>query len=283
MDEKYWVGNLRNLGPIVYDPEIQDDESDVLILFNCGAKRIEHFKRISTKGKIKKIAKADERKKHIKLYEAYRERTTADASGEKIGINLEVADASKGASDEPVRDEALEAIQRIVETREAEIGQLIVERDGLLESNRKNSKELADALASVRKLKSGEGSISSINMLSKLVKEAAFYAAGGNEAFKNHVLELDLDAQLPIRVAAYIDAILRNELDNIEPYFSLFDLINEAQNTGLLDDAGIDMCHIIRKQRNIVAHNESTSQEMTARIMIVLFAASILWPQLTHT
>ena len=117
-------------------------------------------------------------------------------------------------------------------------------------------------------------------MLTRLTKQAAFFASGGDDLYRNLIHEEDLDIQLPIRIAAYLETRLRTALDNPEPYVNLFDLIGEAQGKRILDDDGIDMSHIIRKQRNVIAHHKSTRQELTARIMMVLYAASILWPQL---
>ena len=50
---------------------------------------------------------------------------------------------------------------------------------------------------------------------------------------------------------------------------------------GLTEEA-IDLGHTIRKQRNIIAHSDVDPITNPARTLLVLFAASVLWPYLTQ-
>lgn len=43
MNEDYWVGTLPELGEIVYDPSLQDDESDDVILFKNQSVTTQQF------------------------------------------------------------------------------------------------------------------------------------------------------------------------------------------------------------------------------------------------
>lgn len=63
---------------------------------------------------------------------------------------------------------------------------------------------------------------------------------------------------------------------------NLYELITQAYDAEVLSKEQIDLAHIIRKQRNIAAHQNENQRNLAARTLLTLFAAALLWPDLSR-
>lgn len=70
-------------------------------------------------------------------------------------------------------------------------------------------------------------------------------------------------------------------LNSDEPA-SLSDLIAEAGAAGLLTPDAVDLAHFLRKQRSIAVYSVPDDSAMRARAMLSLFAAALLWRELSR-
>lgn len=116
--------------------------------------------------------------------------------------------------------------------------------------------------------------------LKENVAALAMMTTGNDVTFKFTLDRLSLDSSLPIEFAKIIDRALRTILKADDPDLSLHDLIVQARDAELLSDEAIDLAHTIRKQRNIIAHQDVETRTKQMRILFVLCAASLLWPHL---
>ena len=132
-----------------------------------------------------------------------------------MGIKVKDTETKEDVSDVPVQDEVLKSLRNMIEARDKEIEHLIKERDEFAESNRKLAKEHEETLTKIRKSQKPEEKSSSVDVLTRLTKQAAFFASGGDDLYRNLIHEEDLDIQLPIRIAAYLETRLRTALDNL--------------------------------------------------------------------
>lgn len=220
-------------------------------------------------------------------------------------------------ADEPTRQAAFSqpahmssspsAIATHAETSSVEIEKLRVE---LIEKNKELSKvsaQLSDASLSIAGLKktleskevelkssrdryeqqsqesatkSSNGGNSNGKTYARVCKDLAEVATGANTFFMEKISPLPLDGTFPIELGKYLEDKLRTLLECPDRSLSLHDLIMQAKDAELLPDEAIDMAHTIRKQRNIAAHSRLDPQVQVARVLLCLFAASILWPQL---
>jgi len=93
---------------------------------------------------------------------------------------------------------------------------------------------------------------------------------------------LRLDESLPLIVQRELEKELRSliGLSKNDNSLDMFGLIKEAADLEALPRDAIDLAHTIRKQRNIVAHRDTHEKTYQARIILCLFASSLLWPEL---
>jgi hypothetical protein len=113
-----------------------------------------------------------------------------------------------------------------------------------------------------------------------LLKPKAKEATGNDPIFVEMIDQLKLDATFPLELGKYLERTLRVLLDCTNRSLTLHDLITQAKDAEFLSEEAIDLAHIIRKQRNIMAHQRLDARTHVGRILFSLFAASILWPQL---
>jgi hypothetical protein len=121
--------------------------------------------------------------------------------------------------------------------------------------------------------------------LGELAKIAAMAASGDDPEFIKVVEGEPLLQMFPVQITKKLEAALRRRLGRLGAagfQMSLFDLLSEARDANSLPEEAIDLAHTIRKQRNIIAHFDVDSTTTPARTLLVLFAASVLWPYLTQ-
>jgi len=92
--------------------------------------------------------------------------------------------------------------------------------------------------------------------------------------------QLKMDVTFPIELVKGLEHKLRVLLACADRSLKLHDLIMQAKDVEFLSAEAIDLAHIIRKQRNIIAHERLDVRTHVGRILFSLFAASLLWPQL---
>jgi uncharacterized coiled-coil DUF342 family protein len=153
----------------------------------------------------------------------------------------------------------LEQKQQELQERAEEIAYL----QSLLENSRKREATLQAEL-----------NRSTLIAFERRAKEIAKEAANGDQEFAAMMENLKLDDTLPNDVTEALRKVLLRQVDR--PSKDLADLINQA---GLPQDE-YNLAHLIRKQRNIVVHKEGEVATYTARAMLCLFAASLLWPKI---
>ncbi|MBM4302300.1 MAG: DUF4145 domain-containing protein [Deltaproteobacteria bacterium] len=78
---------------------------------------------------------------------------------------------------------------------------------------------------------------------------------------------------------------LENEKDGGQcpPYRTennLYELITQARDADILTDEAIQLAHLIRRHRNITAHEQVDIRTKEARVLLVLLSAALLWPLL---
>ncbi|MHB9033079.1 MAG: hypothetical protein ACYC6L_08525 [Anaerolineae bacterium] len=118
------------------------------------------------------------------------------------------------------------------------------------------------------------------NSMQTRIKYVALEATENNESFANLLDHADLDDSLPIKISRTLELKLRvmlNIPEDDRP--QLNDLLAQASDSAVLPRDAIDLAHIIRKQRNIIAHSENDEPTCQARAIICLFAAALLWPE----
>ncbi len=321
-----WVGKLNDIGLVVYDPLIQNDETGDILLFNVAEVKMSIYNRNASRGKISKVNDKNVISECINSYENWETTTAVPKKGSEHISNIRSLETSKvksiTGSDKKWKD-IVSSMERVLETREKEVKKLNTEIDSIetskiksitesdkkwkdivssmervLETREKEVKKLKTEIASIEKqlqmknrtivdvedqivnLKKEIEESSTIEDLEELSKQAAFYASGGHESFRDLILPLKLDSDLPLRIASRLEINLRMKLDKQDPTLSLFELLIMSKDKEILDEDSSHMAHIIRKQRNAIAHVKTTKEEASSRILLSLYSASILWPKL---
>jgi hypothetical protein len=113
-----------------------------------------------------------------------------------------------------------------------------------------------------------------------LLKKIAVEATGSDSLFMRTIDPLPLDTTLPIQLSIQIDQQLKRAMKISDENANFADLISQARDAEILDKPLVDLCHLIRKQRNILVHETVHPKTVTARVILCLFAAALLWPNL---
>ncbi|MBI4643959.1 MAG: DUF4145 domain-containing protein [Deltaproteobacteria bacterium] len=114
------------------------------------------------------------------------------------------------------------------------------------------------------------------NYLKELVKNAT----GGDRDFCAIVDKIGFSKSAPIEITKHLESALRNLLAIKDRNIKLHELIAKGRDSEILNDEAIQLAHLIRRHRNILAHEEVDQRTNSARIILVLFAAALLWPLL---
>ena len=111
------------------------------------------------------------------------------------------------------------------------------------------------------------------------VKEIALECLGNDPVFDDQVEKLSIGSTLPVEVAKIIENHLKQVLSSEN---SFYELLEECKDSEMLEQDILDIAHIIRKQRNVVAHHDLSEDKRTrmARAIFCLFGAVFLLPKL---
>jgi len=113
-----------------------------------------------------------------------------------------------------------------------------------------------------------------------LLKKMAIEATGSDSLFMRTIDPLPLDTTLPIQLSIQIEQELKRVMRISDENVNFADLIGQAREAEIVDKQLADLCHLIRKQRNILAHETVHPKTIPARVILCLFAAALLWPNL---
>jgi hypothetical protein len=109
-----------------------------------------------------------------------------------------------------------------------------------------------------------------------LVKEAS----GNHPQFIAILDQLKFNSSLPIELVKVIESVLR-ELVKGAPADGIHDLLTQARDQGIFqDDRALDLAHLIRKQRNLIAHSTVDPKSTSAIVILCLCAAGLMWRDL---
>lgn len=113
----------------------------------------------------------------------------------------------------------------------------------------------------------------------EVVMEMAMEVMGHDRVFGEQLKKFRIDGTLPLKIASLMEGHLKSLLRSEGP---LNELLRELDDDEVLDRFTIDIAHILRKQRNKVAHlgePEDPRIEM-GRALFCLFGAALLFPEL---
>ena len=194
---------------------------------------------------------------------------SVDADLEQSDLHIQLEEARAGLA----RARALSEAQREELTRRLE------ELDADLARSRE---ELAGARASLGDLQAALMERTRGSALEVQLKKMALEATGNDATFAPVLDTLDLSTNLPLKAARLLEDQLRLLL-NLPPgdrSADLYDLIQQVGEYELLPRDAVDMAHLIRRQRNVIAHAEAYEKTYQARSVLCLFAVALLWPDL---
>ncbi|MBM4275030.1 MAG: hypothetical protein FJ134_11305 [Deltaproteobacteria bacterium] len=134
-------------------------------------------------------------------------------------------------------------------------------------------------------LKEKENEISKLNKgesgkIDQQLKQIARYSTGNDRDFCNFIDKLPLDRSAPIEIAKHLENTLRKLLSTNDRNLSLHDLITQARDAEILTEEAIQLAHLIRRHRNILAHEKIDIKTQPARVILVFISATLLWPLL---
>jgi hypothetical protein len=112
------------------------------------------------------------------------------------------------------------------------------------------------------------------------LKELVKNATGGDRDFCVIIDRIGFSKSAPIEITKHLESALRNLLAIKDRNIKLHELIARGRDSEILSDEAIQLAHLIRRQRNILAHEDVDQRTNSARIILVLFAAALLWPLL---
>ncbi len=113
----------------------------------------------------------------------------------------------------------------------------------------------------------------------EVVMAMAMEVMGHDRVFGEQLKKMRIDGTLPLKVAGLMEGHLKNLLRSEGP---LNELLRELDDIYVLDRYAVDIAHMLRKQRNKVAHlgePEDPRIEM-GRALFCLFGAALLFPEL---
>jgi hypothetical protein len=189
------------------------------------------------------------------------------------------AATSKGQSSQ------VQALEAALAAKESELAE-IRRRTALLE------KQLAGSLAARQDLSAqAEGLQKELAkktgadpaaLFERLLRETAKDASGREPKFCALADRLSLNDSLPIELVKELGRELRRVVNCDDRTTSLHELLVQARDAGLLTERGIDLAHVIRKQRNVMAHEQTDRRTHRAQVLLCFFAAAMLWPELSE-
>jgi chromosome segregation ATPase len=187
----------------------------------------------------------------------------------------------------------LQAMEAALAARQNEVSEVSVrlqERERELERLRKSvvtaeaeAHRLREANAAFQTAASKQqGAPDAAASFERLVKDAAKEATGRDAKFAALIDRLRVNDSLPNEFVKQLERELRRVLSTDDRNLSLHDLITMARDSESLTEKGIDLAHTIRRHRNILTHENTDARTHSARVLLCLFAAALLWPEFSE-
>jgi chromosome segregation ATPase len=160
----------------------------------------------------------------------------------------------------------------------------IARRDCLITESRRNLIESQSTCSKLQQeIDSLRASISLPSAHSEFLKLVALESAENDGDFVSLMEQLQIDTNLPIRLATSLERELRAKLEITElGRIDLNGLLQLAKDAETLPRDALDLAHLIRKQRNIIAHSDNIEKSYMARALMCLFASALLWPEFSE-
>lgn len=112
------------------------------------------------------------------------------------------------------------------------------------------------------------------------VRQIAVQVAQGDTEFADYVGRIPLDESLPLVLMKLVAGSLRGLLGTADRSLSVNDMLSAAERRKLLPGSATDAAHVIRRQRNLIAHESVAPETVPARASMSLLAAALYWREL---
>mgnify|MGYP001363173938 FL=1 len=99
---------------------------------------------------------------------------------------------------------------------------------------------------------------------------------GDNQRCLKIIEDIEFDLTLPIELPKKVINILKTITKTQDQKNDFADLIGQSRKQNLLSQEAIALLHVIRKQRNIFAHNSLNPNTRLMRVIFLLAAFSLL-------
>ena len=172
-----------------------------------------------------------------------------------------------------------EQLEETLANREQIIGQLRAELTETQIKLEQSEIQLADVISQLEHLEKRLADSQSEQSFNAQLKQRALAATGGDHKFRLLLDRVNVDKGLPLDITRAMEAEFRHLLGFDDPGTNIYDLIREASEANAMPLDAVDLAHLIRKQRNIIAHHDIHQNTYQAREILCLFAASLLWPE----
>jgi len=196
--------------------------------------------------------------------------------------NLEAGSANRrvasGSPDAPSQRAATASVDDFVELK-VQIKTLERQSKALEEALATARQDAEIARSMAKRLEDAMAAENASDRIDKLVKEIALEAAEQDGEFATLLARVEI-SDMPIALARRLEEECRRVLRVDDERVALADLLAELRDTVLLSGDAIDLAHVVRKQRNIMAHEERAKGQRKARALVALMATSLLWPEL---
>lgn len=177
------------------------------------------------------------------------------------------------------QDGQLANLKKALAEREQELAKVNKDRMDLRAKNRTLEAKLIAKDKELDQLKVKLRRQESEGQLESMLRELAIAVANDHGKFTQMISSTSISTELPLALGRHLETALRVMNKNPDRSDTLHDLITFTREAQRLTPEGIDMAHLIRKQRNIVAHSKADPHTIPARAVLCLFAAAILWPE----
>ena len=112
--------------------------------------------------------------------------------------------------------------------------------------------------------------------IENVIKKVAIKCVGKNERYLKIIEEIEFDLTLPIELPKKVINILKTILKTTDQHCDFVDLIGEGKKQKLLSPEAVALLHVIRKQRNIFAHNSLNPNTRFMRVIFLVAAFALL-------
>lgn len=143
------------------------------------------------------------------------------------------------------------------------------ERHGLLSKNGRLDSIVSDLKLSLSTLKEQE--------FEPYVLDLAVNLSGGNKAFRQVIKHKSISSDLALDVHKEMLRRIKGMLKSRTSDLKSDEILRAAATEEVLSRDALELAHIIRKQRNTIAHSHLSSGQREASVLIVLFSAARLW------